>query len=125
VDVLRSIRKRGVRAGITLNPETPAEAISGVLPEVDEVLCMTVHPGFGGQSFIRQVLPKIRHIRSMAPKLDISVDGGLNRETTALCAAEGANLFLVGTALFHARDMGGEMREIRDGTQSALRKAGF
>lgn len=112
--VLKSIRQAGARAGITLNPETPAEAVFDVLGEVDEVLCMSVHPGFGGQAFIPQVLPKIAALRRRAPEVDISVDGGLTEDTIAESAARGANIFLVGTTLFEAEDMGqlvGDLRE--------------
>lgn len=121
--ILKAIRGQGRRAGITLNPETPAESVFGLLDQVDEVLCMTVHPGFGGQGFIREVLPKIAELRRRAPRLDISVDGGLNGSTSVEAAAQGANVFLVGTTLFDARDMAAAIRAIREGAQTALRKA--
>lgn len=98
--LLPEIRKNGCRAGVTLNPETPAAAAIPFLDRVDEVLCMTVHPGFGGQPFIPEVLPKIAMLRERAPGLDLSVDGGLTEETAAQAAAAGANVFLVGTSLF-------------------------
>ncbi len=123
VEVLKDIRSRGARAGITLNPETPAQAIYGVLDKVDEVLCMSVHPGFGGQSFISEVLPKIRDIRAHAPDVDISVDGGINAETGRLCAAEGANLFLAGTYLFRAPDMCAEIAALRKSAQDVFNRA--
>ncbi|MFH0878717.1 MAG: ribulose-phosphate 3-epimerase, partial [Lentisphaerota bacterium] len=120
--VLEAIRKAGVRAGITLNPETPAEAVWPLLGLADEILCMTVHPGFGGQAFIPEVLPKIAEIRARAPAMDISVDGGLDEETCAACAAEGANIFLIGSTLYKAKDMTSKINTIRDRIDAA-RKA--
>ncbi len=112
-DVLKTlhrIREHGAKPGITVNPDTPARMIFPVLEMVDEVLCMTVHPGYGGQSFIREVLPKIREIRDYANAngmhdLDIMVDGGISKETAAECAAAGANLFVAGTSLYAQADM--------------------
>ena len=118
--VLKDIRARGARAGITLNPETPAEAVHGVLGDLDEVLCMSVHPGFGGQGFIPQILPKIRELRARNPAVDISVDGGINADTGAQCAAQGANIFLAGTYLFRAADMAAEIAILRKRAQDAF-----
>jgi ribulose-phosphate 3-epimerase len=112
--VLRGLRSRGVRAGITLNPETPAEAAFDLLDEADEILCMTVHPGFGGQAFIPTVLPKIAALRARAPGLDLSVDGGLNDRTSALAVARGANVFLVGSWLFQGGDLPARVRQLRE-----------
>ena len=117
--VLRAIRERGRRAGIVLNPETPLEAITPVLDSVNEVLFMTVHPGFGGQAFIPTVLPKIRALRALMPDLDISVDGGITIETAAQCAAAGANALIAGTSLFRAVDMRSELGVMRSMAQSA------
>ncbi len=107
---LHRIHEHGAKAGITLNPGTPARMIFPVVDIVEEVLCMTVHPGYGGQSFIREVLPKIREIRDFAngngsADLDIMVDGGINAETAAECARAGTNLFVAGTSLFGEADM--------------------
>jgi ribulose-phosphate 3-epimerase len=115
---LWKIRDLGMRAGITLNPETPAEAIYPVIEQVDEVLCMTVRPGYGGQAFMREVLPKIRVLRDYAnakgkPDMDILVDGGINGGTTALCARAGANAFVAGTALYEAEDMTARIAAMR------------
>lgn len=107
--MLRTIRKLGARPGITLNPDTPAESVYEVLPEVDEVLCMTVNPGYGGQAFIQSVLPKIKTLRqaikSRGLDVDINVDGGIDLKTVSLAAAAGANVFVAGTSLFRATDM--------------------
>lgn len=107
--MLRQIRRLGARPGITLNPDTPAEAVYEVLPDVDEVLVMSVHPGYGGQSFISSVLPKIRALRSRIKSLgldvDINVDGGIDLKTVGAAAAAGANVFVAGTSLYRSADM--------------------
>ncbi len=91
--VLQQIRDRGVRACVALNPATPAAAIRPVLPLVDQVLVMTVNPGFGGQSFIRETLPKIAELRAWIDAgnhpIDIVVDGGINAETVEDVATHG------------------------------------
>ena len=116
---LRAIRDLGVHPGITLNPDTPAESVFDVLDDVDEVLAMSVHPGYGGQSFIADVLPKIEAIRRRAvlghkPDMDLLVDGGINLETAADCAAHGANSFVAGTFLYGSSDMAGLVRKMRE-----------
>jgi ribulose-phosphate 3-epimerase len=117
VETLDAIREMGVRPGITLNPETPAEVVFPVIEKVDEILCMTVHPGYGGQSFIADVLPKIRLLRDRVSKLgrdiDISVDGGIDTRTAGLCAAHGANALIAGTFLYRAKDMASEIALMR------------
>ncbi len=121
--MLRHIRSRNVRAGITLNPETPEVFVAPVLPLVDEVLTMSVHPGFGGQRFLEPILPKISALRQQSKKdghtFDISVDGGISAENAAAPAAHGANIFIAGTSLFRASDMKAAVRELRDAAQQA------
>lgn len=119
--VLKLIKKFGRRGGIVLNPETPLHAIDGVIDLVDEVLFMTVHPGFGGQAFISEVLPKIKALRAKRPKLDISVDGGITVDTARECAAVGANAFIAGTSLYRAQDMAAETQRMRREAETALR----
>jgi ribulose-phosphate 3-epimerase len=122
--ILRRIRRWGARPGITLNPETPAEAIFPVLGDVDEVLCMTVRPGYGGQNFMRAVLPKITAVRkkslALGRMLDISVDGGIDIATARAAARAGANVFIAGTALFRAANMARRIRRLRRETQKAV-----
>ena len=115
---LEEIRSLGARPGITLNPETPAARVFPVLDRTDEVLCMTVRPGYGGQSFMREVLPKIREIRDFTRshgrrEVDILVDGGIDAATAAECAAHGANAFVAGTSLYGAKDMKAEIERLR------------
>ncbi len=114
---LQTIRERGARPGITLNPATPAAALDDVMGEAlaEEILCMTVVPGFGGQSFMPEVLPKIAALRHRWPHIDISVDGGIDSETALACAAHGANVLLAGTSLFGATDLAGTLQAMRKG----------
>lgn len=116
---LRAIRARDVRTGLVLRPQTPAAALFPYLPLCDEVLFMTVNPGYGGQAFMSEVLPKIGELRCHADAcglnaLDIMVDGGINLETAALCAAHGANQFVAGSFLFKQSDMGAMIAQMRD-----------
>lgn len=110
---LAKIRSCGVRAGLTINPETPVESVLPYLDSLDEVLCMSVHPGFGGQSFLPSVLPKIAALRRLRPNLDISVDGGINAATALATVKAGANILIMGTALFRAPDMAELTAKIR------------
>lgn len=115
---LAQIRKAGARSCVVLNPPTPAEAIQRVLLEADQVLVMTVNPGFGGQSFMADMLPKIEKIRSWIDaaeaSVDLEVDGGIARDTIALTAKAGANVFVAGTSVFAAPDYAAAIRELRD-----------
>lgn len=103
------IRDRGLRVGVSLNPETPVESIMPFLDGADLALVMTVHPGFGGQSFISDCVPKISAIREWAdannPSLEISVDGGINSETGRKCVDAGASVLVAGSSLFRLADM--------------------
>ncbi len=120
---LAAIRAAGKRAGLTLCPETPVSALKGYEDLLDEVLIMTVHPGFGGQAFLESGLPKIAEIAKGLPQVDVSVDGGINAETGARCAAAGANVLLAGSFLFKAADMRDAIAGLRWTIESA-RKAG-
>lgn len=111
--LLERIRAKGRRAGLVLNPETPAVVCWDYVGQVDEILLMTVHPGFGGQAFLEHVLPKIAEIRRRAPQLDLSVDGGVTQETAEACARAGANVFIAGTSLYRATDMKAEIATMR------------
>jgi ribulose-phosphate 3-epimerase len=115
-----AVRDAGKRAGITLNPETPVDAIAPWVPLADEVLVMTVHPGFGGQSFIADGLGKIAEIRRRWPSVPISVDGGIAADTGARCAAAGATILLAGSYLFKAPDMAAAIAGMRAAAKEAL-----
>ena len=102
---LRRIRELGARAGVVLNPGTPAEVVEPVLDELDLVLVMSVNPGFGGQSFIEGQLRKISRVRAMLDaagrsEVVLEVDGGVNPETAARCVAAGATALVAGSAAF-------------------------
>lgn len=110
---LRRVRALGCRAGIVLNPRTAAAAALRHRGLVDEILVMTVYPGFGGQAFMREPLPTIRALRDAAPDLPVMVDGGISRDTLPLAAAAGADCFVAGSALYGAPDMAAEIALFR------------
>lgn len=114
-ETLRCIKGQGMRPGIVLNPDTPAAAVYPVLDQglADEILCMTVYPGFGGQSFIESVMPKVRTLAERYPDHDLSVDGGVDRNSILLAAEAGANLFVMGTSLYRQEDMAAEIKLVR------------
>lgn len=99
---LQAIRAQGKQAGIVLNPGTPAAMVEPLLDDLDLILLMTVNPGFGGQSFIHSVLPKIAQVRAMIGERPISleIDGGATVETAPLAAKAGADVFVAGSAVF-------------------------
>ncbi|EZH67201.1 ribulose-phosphate 3-epimerase [Bacillaceae bacterium JMAK1] len=105
---IQLIKSHGVKAGVALNPHTPVAVIQHVIEDVDLVLLMTVNPGFGGQSFIHAVLPKIAEVRNIAndvnEKLLIEVDGGVNEETAKKCVEHGANLLVAGSHIYKQSD---------------------
>lgn len=102
---LRRIRGLGCRAALVLNPETPIEAFYPYLGEIDEALVMTVHPGYGGQKFIAECLPKVAWLRAQRADLDVMIDGGGNAETIPQAYRAGANQFVAGSYLFKQADM--------------------
>ena len=110
---LKRIRALGMKSAIVLNPETPVEILAPYLDEVEEVLVMTVHPGYGGQKFIAECLPKVSWVRSRRPDLDIMVDGGVNAETAVAAAKAGANQLVAGSYLFKQADMRSAVTEMR------------
>jgi len=112
-EVKKAVEKAGGRLGLALNPETPLEKLLPLVPEAEEVLVMTVHPGFSGQKYIQEMEIKIKTLREKYPRLDIEVDGGLNKETIARAYAAGANLLAVASALFSADDIRKAVEELR------------
>jgi ribulose-phosphate 3-epimerase len=109
----RSLRAKGIKFGISLNPATPLARIRPVLGSVDFVLIMSVNPGFGGQEFITGVLPKIRQLRSLF-KGDIAVDGGINVRTAKLVVRAGANVLAAGSYIFSAKNKVTAIERIRN-----------
>jgi ribulose-phosphate 3-epimerase len=114
---LGRVREAGARAGVVLNPATPAIAIEPVLGDVDQVLVMTVNPGFGGQKFIESVLPKIAQIRRWIDERELAVvlevDGGIGPGTIGRAARAGADAFVAGSAIFHKPDYAATIAELR------------
>jgi ribulose-phosphate 3-epimerase len=106
--LLGVIRDAGVKAGVALNPATPLSSIECVLKNLDMVVLMTVNPGFAAQSFIPEVLPKIRELKEIIAQkgieVDIEVDGGINVKNIGQAAQAGANVFVAGSAIFGSRD---------------------
>ena len=107
---LERIHERGVKAALAIKPNTPAKRALDFITLCDMILVMTVEPGYGGQSFIAEMMSKVKEIREYAhqngfPSLDIQVDGGINAETAPTAKAAGANVLVAGTSLFKAKDM--------------------
>ena len=103
-ELIAQMRGLGLRAGLAFNPDTPFERVAPFLGQVDLVLCMTVFPGFGGQSFMPEVLDKVRQVRAAIVAaglaVDVEVDGGIDVATASLAAEAGANVFVAGSAIF-------------------------
>ena len=108
LEALKRIRNNGVKAAISIKPKTPAEAVLPFLPYCDLILVMTVEPGFGGQAFMEDMMPKLRQIRQWInesnPECELEVDGGVNLTTGKICCENGANVLVAGSAFFKAED---------------------
>jgi ribulose-phosphate 3-epimerase len=115
--LLWKVKSLGKKAGLAINPETPMSAVEPYLEKIDSLLIMTVHPGFGGQSFIYEVLPKIQQAYAwrFEKKLEyhIGVDGGVDFKTAGECAHAGADAFISGTSLFEQRNLAAAVRKMR------------
>jgi ribulose-phosphate 3-epimerase len=113
-----AMRELGLRVGLTHNPETPVEAVLPYVEEIDVLLFMSVHPGFGGQAFIPSVLDKLTAARRVVDDgglpVELEIDGGINRETAPRAAAAGADILVAGSAIFHADDPAAAARQIRE-----------
>ena len=112
---LQAIRAMGKKAGVSLNPATPASVLKHVLDRLDLILVMSVNPGFGGQSFIPAMLEKISEVRDMVGgrNIDIEVDGGITRHNAGDVVRAGANVLVAGSAIFKTKDYAAEIRAIR------------
>ena len=120
--LIAEMRALGVKPGLAINPETPFEAIEPWVAQVSHVLVMTVHPGFGGQSFMEEVVPKIRQVAEAAHDSDtlVEVDGGIDPRTIGLTAEAGARCFVAGQAVFGQADPAGAVRTLRDAAAAAI-----
>jgi ribulose-phosphate 3-epimerase len=117
----KQIRDSGCRAGLTLNPETAFDLIEPFLHKIDLLLIMTVHPGFGGQSFRADQMHKVTRARSLKRNLDIEVDGGINADTARLSIENGANVLVAGTSIFHSKDYAKAIRQLRGESRPSMR----
>ncbi|KAF6046825.1 Ribulose-phosphate 3 epimerase family protein [Candida parapsilosis] len=102
--VIAKIKKHGLKAAMGIKPNTPVEVVYPYAKDLDMVLVMTVEPGFGGQKFMQDMMPKVETLREKYPHLDIEVDGGLGKDTVKPAAYAGANVIVAGTSVFKADD---------------------
>lgn len=113
---LKRIRALGVKPAISVKPKTPAEAVLPYLPYCDLILVMTVEPGFGGQAFMEDMMPKLKQIRAYIdaqnPTCELEVDGGINEKTALICRENGANVLVAGSAYFKSTDPAAFVKEI-------------
>lgn len=115
------IKNQGKKAGVVINPATPAETLRPVLPDIDLVLIMTVNPGFGGQAFIKNCVKKIEQVaawrKEMGLRFEIEVDGGVNKDTARHCTLAGADVLVAGSAVFGQDDRRAAMEIIRQAAE--------
>lgn len=125
IETLKAIKALGMDAAVALKPKVAAEEIADFISYCDMVLVMTVEPGFGGQKFMSDMMPKVKAIREMAnavkPELNIQVDGGVSAANIAQCAEAGANVFVVGTSSFRAPDMQAALAEMKTIAENACK----
>ncbi len=118
LDTLKAIKSLGVKCGAVINPNTPASVLNGVIDECDMVLLMSVYPGFGGQKFIPDVLPKIAEVREMinatGKDIDLEVDGGITAENASLVKNAGANVLVAGSTVFNAPSKADMIKLLRE-----------
>lgn len=125
-EVVRAAHALGAEVGAALRPPTPVETVDPVLPDLDQVLVMSVHPGFSGQTFLREALPKIRAVRERIERLGsnayISSDGGVTAETAVDAAAAGSSFFVCGNSVFAGGDVGENLRRLRAAVEEGARR---
>jgi ribulose-phosphate 3-epimerase len=123
--VAKDIHAAGARAGVAVKPGTPIAQVADLVPVVDMILVMTVEPGFGGQAFMAEMLPKVREARRLADAADvdiwIQVDGGIGPDTIEQCAAAGADVFVAGSAVFRSPDPAVMVESLRASAENAAR----
>ena len=129
VRLLRMIRTAGARSGLAINPATPVEPYTDLLPEIDMLLLMTVEPGFGGQPFLDMVLPKVRRARELIARhggsVWLQVDGGVSAETIERCAEAGADVFVAGSAVYSADEPAAAVRALRAQAERATARSSW
>ena len=115
-NTLNFIKNNNIKPSVAINPKTPLNSIKNILDDVEMVLIMTVEPGFSGQEFIESALEKVSELRKLKPDLDIGVDGGINDKTARLAVKAGANVLVVSSSIFKAKD---KVKAIKDILKSA------
>uniref|UniRef100_A0A6B2EAU2 Ribulose-phosphate 3-epimerase n=1 Tax=Phlebotomus kandelakii TaxID=1109342 RepID=A0A6B2EAU2_9DIPT len=118
--VCRKVREAGMKVGLALKPGTAVEAVREFVSMADMVLVMTVEPGFGGQKFMADMMPKVSWLRENYPELDIEVDGGVGLSTIEACAQAGANMIVSGTAVIQAPDQRAVIRSLRESVEKSI-----
>ncbi len=122
-EAIATVKAKGKKAAVTVKPRTPAEAVLPFIKSVDLILVMTVEPGFGGQSFMAEQLPKINLIRGMIekynPGCELEVDGGIDANTAPMVVKAGADVLVAGSAIFDKPDRAAAIRAIREGAEKA------
>ncbi|MEW6722182.1 MAG: ribulose-phosphate 3-epimerase [Candidatus Micrarchaeota archaeon] len=113
-DIEKAVKEAGGFLGLAINPETPLERLLPHVKKAKRVLIMTVHPGFSGQKYISEMGEKIRKLRSLYPKLDIEVDGGVNMETVSHAYSCGANILAAASAIFSAPDTAAAIKALKE-----------
>lgn len=118
--VCRKVREAGMKVGLALKPLTPVEFVEQYIEMADLVLIMTVEPGFGGQKFMENMMPKVKRLRENYPTLNIEVDGGVSSSTIDCCAKAGANWIVSGTGIIKAPDQRTAMKQLKDSVTQAI-----
>jgi len=111
--VKAAVKEAGGRLGLAINPETHLESALPYIKDAGQVLIMTVHPGFSGQSYLAEMEGKMRTLRKLYPDLDIEVDGGINKDTIGRAYAAGANMLAAASAIYSHDDIGGAIEDLR------------
>ncbi|KAL1433330.1 hypothetical protein MTO96_012630 [Rhipicephalus appendiculatus] len=121
LELVRKIREAGMKVGVGIKPKTPVDVVLPLVEHVDMVLVMTVEPGFGGQSFMADMMPKVKLLRSKFKELDIEVDGGVGPNTIHQCAEAGANMIVSGTAITKSKDPKDVIATLRQSVDSVIK----
>ncbi|XP_055623938.1 ribulose-phosphate 3-epimerase [Toxorhynchites rutilus septentrionalis] len=118
--ICRKVQEAGMKVGLAIKPGTPVETVKEFISIADMVLIMTVEPGFGGQKFMADMMPKVQWLRENYPNLDIEVDGGVGLGTIDVCAKAGANMIVAGTAIIRADDQSAVIQQLKHSVQSVI-----
>uniref|UniRef100_A0A1B0D3G6 Ribulose-phosphate 3-epimerase n=1 Tax=Phlebotomus papatasi TaxID=29031 RepID=A0A1B0D3G6_PHLPP len=122
-EICRKVREAGMKVGLALKPGTAVETVQEFVPIADMILVMTVEPGFGGQKFMNDMMPKVAWLRENYPELDIEVDGGVGLNTIDACAQAGANMIVSGTAVIQASDQKAVIASLRESVEKSIKTA--